>query len=90
MLGYLEQTPLYNACNFNFALLDNSNFSGTANVAASSTCNMTVLLTNISSFMCPSDPNVGQKQNNNSYCASYGATTTGLYNWSALSVAFCL
>jgi prepilin-type processing-associated H-X9-DG protein len=24
---------------------------------------------------------VGQKQNNNSYAASYGATTSGLYNW---------
>ena len=46
-------------------------------------CNQTALLTNLSMFMCPSDPNVGQKQNNNNYAASYGATTTGLYNWTA-------
>ena len=45
--------------------------------------NQTVLFTNLSMFMCPSDPNVGQKQNNNNYAASYGATTTGLYNWTA-------
>jgi prepilin-type processing-associated H-X9-DG protein len=81
MLGYLEQGPLYNACNFSWAVLDGSNFSGNANVAASSNYNQTVLFTNVSGFMCPSDPNVGQKQNNNSYAGSYGATTTGLYNW---------
>ena len=81
MLGYLEQGPLYNACNFSWAVLDGSNFSGQANVASDSDYNQTVLFTNLSMFMCPSDPNVGQKQNNNSYAASYGATTTGLYNW---------
>jgi prepilin-type N-terminal cleavage/methylation domain-containing protein/prepilin-type processing-associated H-X9-DG protein len=81
MLGYLEQGPLANACNYSWAVLDGSNFSGQANVAAASDYNQTVLFTNLSMFMCPSDPNVGQKQNNNSYAASYGATTTGLYNW---------
>ena len=81
MLGYLEQGPLYNACNFSWAVLNGSNFSGQANVASDSDYNQTVLFTNLSMFMCPSDPNVGQKQNNNSYAASYGATTTGLYNW---------
>ena len=83
MLSYLEQAPLYNSCNFSWAVLDTSNFSGQANVAASSNYNQTVLYTNLKAFMCPSDPNVGQKQNNNNYCASYGATTSGLYNWSA-------
>jgi prepilin-type N-terminal cleavage/methylation domain-containing protein/prepilin-type processing-associated H-X9-DG protein len=81
MLGYLEQAPLYNACNFSWAVLDASNFSGSANVAGASDCNQTVLFTNLSMFMCPSDPNVGQKQNNNSYAASYGATTSNMYNW---------
>src|SRR6516164_1480730 len=81
MLGYLDQGPIYNACNFSWAVLDGSNFSGQANVASDSGYNQTVLFTNLSMFMCPSDPNVGQKQNNNSYAASYGATTTGLYNW---------
>jgi prepilin-type N-terminal cleavage/methylation domain-containing protein/prepilin-type processing-associated H-X9-DG protein len=83
MLGYLEQGPLYNACNFSWAVLDTSNFSGTANVAASSNYNQTVLYTNLSGFMCPSDPNVGQRQNNNSYAASYGATTSNCYNWTS-------
>ncbi len=83
MLGYLEQTPLYNACNFSWAVLDTSNFTGAANVAASSNYNQTVLFTNIAGFMCPSDPNVGQKQNNNNYCASYGATTSNCYTWTS-------
>jgi len=83
MLGYLDQMPIYNASNFSIAVLDFSNFSGNANVAASSSINQTVLFTNLAIFMCPSDPNVGQRQNNNSYAASYGATTTGIYNWTS-------
>jgi prepilin-type N-terminal cleavage/methylation domain-containing protein/prepilin-type processing-associated H-X9-DG protein len=81
MLGYLDQQPLYNAANFSLALLDASVFSGNTNVTGYSNVNQTVLLTNLSMFMCPSDGNVGGKQNNNSYHASYGATTTGLYQW---------
>jgi prepilin-type N-terminal cleavage/methylation domain-containing protein/prepilin-type processing-associated H-X9-DG protein len=83
MLGYLEQGPLYNAANFNWAALCTDNIGTNLGDKAStnaSTINATVVYTNIASFMCPSDPNVGQ-QNNNSYAASYGATTTGLYNW---------
>jgi prepilin-type N-terminal cleavage/methylation domain-containing protein/prepilin-type processing-associated H-X9-DG protein len=83
MLGYLDQVPIYNACNFSWAVLDLSNFSGQANVAAASNYNQTVLFTNLSMFMCPSDPNVGQKQNNNSYSASYGATTSDCYTWTS-------
>jgi prepilin-type N-terminal cleavage/methylation domain-containing protein/prepilin-type processing-associated H-X9-DG protein len=82
MLGYLDQQPLYNASNFSWALLTQSEFSGGANVASFSAFNQTILFTNIGNFMCPSDPNVGQ-QNNNSYAASYGATTHGLYNWNS-------
>ena len=85
MLGYLEQGPLYNACNFSWAVLDGSNFSGSANVASASNFNQTVLFTNIASFMCPSDPNVGQRQNNNSYAASYGATTSNCYTWTTFT-----
>ena len=81
LLGYLDQQPLYNASNFSLALLDASIFSGSTDVTGFSNVNQTVLLTNLSLFMCPSDPNVGQKQNNNNYHASYGATTTGLYQW---------
>ncbi len=52
-------------------------------MAAASNYNQTVLYTNLSMFMCPSDPNVGQRQNNNSYAASYGATTSNCYNWTS-------
>ncbi len=83
MLGFLDQSPIYNSCNFSWAVLDTSNFSGSANVASSSNYNQTVLYTNLAIFMCPSDPNVGQRQNNNSYAASYGATTSGCYNWNS-------
>jgi prepilin-type N-terminal cleavage/methylation domain-containing protein/prepilin-type processing-associated H-X9-DG protein len=85
MLGYLEQQPLYNAANFSLALLDQSVFAGNTNVTQYSNVNGTVLLTNLQMFMCPSDGNVGQRQNNNSYHASYGATTTGLYQWTWVS-----
>jgi prepilin-type processing-associated H-X9-DG protein len=92
MLGYMEQGPLYNACNFSWAVLDGSNFGTAAGASAAasstlqgaSTYNLTVLYTNIASFVCPSDPFVGGgNQNNNSYSGSYGATTSGLYNWTA-------
>jgi prepilin-type N-terminal cleavage/methylation domain-containing protein len=85
MLGYLEQTPVYNSCNFSWAVLDASNFTGSSNVAAASNFNQTVLYTNIASFMCPSDPNVGQRQNNNNYAASYGATTSNCYTWTTFT-----
>ncbi len=83
MLGFLENQPLYNACNFSLAFVNTSVFSGSqsANSIGASNPNDTVLFTNLSSFMCPSDPNVGQ-QNNNNYHACYGATTAGLYSWS--------
>jgi prepilin-type N-terminal cleavage/methylation domain-containing protein/prepilin-type processing-associated H-X9-DG protein len=83
MLSYLEQSPLYNASNFSWAALSTDNIGTNLGDNASTNAasfNSTVVYTNIASFMCPSDPNVG-KQNNNSYAASYGATTTGLYNW---------
>jgi len=90
MLSYLEQGPLYSAANFSWAALctDNigTNVGGSASTGASN-FNATVVYTNIASFMCPSDPNVG-KQNNNSYAASYGATTDNMYNWGAGSGSF--
>jgi prepilin-type N-terminal cleavage/methylation domain-containing protein/prepilin-type processing-associated H-X9-DG protein len=61
MLPYLEQSPLYNAANFNLGVL------GVAQ-------NSTVYLTRIASFLCPSDPYAGQS-NINSYCGSMGAST---------------
>ena len=66
MLGYLEQTALYNAINFSWGI----NPYGDPCYQINSTVANTVL----NSFMCPSDPNVG-RPNINSYYASVGTTT---------------
>jgi prepilin-type processing-associated H-X9-DG protein len=81
MLGYLEQTPLYNACNFSVITKDNS--SGAA-------LNWTVFDARIASFLCPSSSLpigtndtfnfTGQKTGNN-YFASVGPTL----NWTGTS-----
>ena len=76
MSQYLEQGAVYSAMNFSHGptvQVDDSTFIVGPN-------NPTVLNMKVSTFMCPSDPNVGN-QNINSYAASYGATTTTLYNW---------
>jgi len=71
MLPYLEQSALYNACNFtwtSFIFPD-----GTGNGAQSAT-NLTVWHTKIASFMCPSDGEVGLN-NINSYQGNCGTGT---------------
>jgi prepilin-type N-terminal cleavage/methylation domain-containing protein/prepilin-type processing-associated H-X9-DG protein len=71
-LGYMEQTPIYNALNFSLAPFDNFNANTTGRDRV------------IKSYICPSDPNTGSGSfynNNNSYCASLGTTTDGLYDW---------
>jgi len=76
LAAYLEQTNVYSSINFSWGptvQVDDSTFVVGPN-------NPTVLNLKIASFMCPSDPNAGT-QNINSYAASYGATTTNLYNW---------
>ncbi|HEX8199658.1 MAG TPA: DUF1559 domain-containing protein [Isosphaeraceae bacterium] len=65
LLPYLEQNPLYNAINFNFAAEQDG---GSSNAA-----NRTVVLTVINGFLCPSDGNAG-RQNTNSYNASIGTS----------------
>jgi len=66
MLGYIDNTPLYNAINFSYACSD---VGGPAN------CNSTAYNTVLGIYQCPSDPWVGGKsQNLNSYMASYGTT----------------
>jgi len=68
LLGYMEQTPIYNALNFSWSPTHASN--GTAYRLI------------VNSFLCPSDPNVGAgKLNINSYAASFGTTTDGMYDW---------
>jgi prepilin-type N-terminal cleavage/methylation domain-containing protein/prepilin-type processing-associated H-X9-DG protein len=77
MSQYIEQGAVYSAMNFSHGptvQVDDSDFIVGPN-------NPTVLNMKVSTFMCPSDPNVGN-QNINSYAASYGATTTVLWNWS--------
>jgi prepilin-type N-terminal cleavage/methylation domain-containing protein/prepilin-type processing-associated H-X9-DG protein len=66
LLPYVEQSPLYNAANFNWACCYSS--------AQSDATNSTVYLTRITSFLCPSDGIAGQR-NINSYCGSVGAST---------------
>jgi prepilin-type N-terminal cleavage/methylation domain-containing protein/prepilin-type processing-associated H-X9-DG protein len=76
MLGYLEQTPLYNSINFAF---------GPQPVASYSNINDTARNALIASFLCPSDPNSGNGKTangqTNNYCASFGASTHSGYQW---------
>jgi prepilin-type processing-associated H-X9-DG protein len=67
LLGYLDQTPMYNAANFNWT-------PGAAGGMGGSALNSTVYNSVINSFLCPSDPNSGSLRNN-SYHASIGSTT---------------
>jgi prepilin-type N-terminal cleavage/methylation domain-containing protein/prepilin-type processing-associated H-X9-DG protein len=78
MLGYLEQTPLYNAANFSWAVAGSQ-----ANYIAFS-INSTSSLAIINSFICPSDgmspvdPSGSYKMwtgTTNNYFASLGTTT---------------
>src|SRR4051812_47847180 len=74
MLSYMEQSPLFNGCNFNY---------GPSFNAAWATANDTVVQSIVASFLCPSDPNVGSNRNySNSYAASVGTTTgASIYAW---------
>jgi prepilin-type processing-associated H-X9-DG protein len=63
MLGYLEQSQVYNAINFSLA----------CNATQNTTCQQTV----INVFLCPSDGNATKGNNWNSYVASQGTTAQG-------------
>jgi len=70
MLGYMEQTSIYNALNFSLAPYNHPGANDTGTIAV------------IKSYLCPSDGNAGGgRQNFNSYAASFGTTTDGLYDW---------
>jgi prepilin-type N-terminal cleavage/methylation domain-containing protein/prepilin-type processing-associated H-X9-DG protein len=62
LLPYVEQTPLYNAANFSWAIYTTPDF------------NSTVYNTRIGGFLCPSDAIAGQF-NTNSYYGSIGTST---------------
>jgi prepilin-type processing-associated H-X9-DG protein len=69
MLPYLEQKPLYDACNFSWA----------SDGGGGSDCNLTVRNTIIKAFLCPSDPLSGTNRQNN-YFGSTGTTTTTMFD----------
>jgi prepilin-type N-terminal cleavage/methylation domain-containing protein len=66
ILGFLGESTLYNALNFNFGI-DASSVGGPAQ--------STVYLSRVRGYLCPSDPNAGVSQMN-SYYDSVGTTTT--------------
>ena len=82
MLGYLEQTPLYNAINFAWAPLASN---GAVTTGTEITAfNHTVTHTLINSFVCPSDAYCGPGQQNfNDYASCFGTTGLPLYTWNA-------
>jgi len=67
LLPYMEQAPIYNSINFNFA----------GGYAIGGDVNRTAWTLRVSSFLCPSDGLAGQG-NTNSYYASVGTST---YDW---------
>jgi prepilin-type N-terminal cleavage/methylation domain-containing protein/prepilin-type processing-associated H-X9-DG protein len=67
MLPYLEQSPIYNALDFQFGAEYDLGM------------NTTGVLTIVSSFLCPSDPNASKRMNTNSYYASMGTTTDYMF-----------
>ncbi|MGE3820439.1 MAG: DUF1559 domain-containing protein, partial [Isosphaeraceae bacterium] len=68
LLPYLEQSPLYDAINFDFAP------EGFASDLAAAV-NRTAHNASVSAFLCPSDPDAGGGRNLNSYHGCYGTTT---------------
>ncbi len=81
MLGYLEQTPLYNAINFSWGpLATGGGGTGTSDTGGPNT---TATHTLITSFVCPSDTYAGGgHQNINDYASCFGTTGLPLYTWS--------
>ncbi len=92
LLGYLGETPLFNAINFNWGMY------------TSHTCGpiqSTVYTSRVSEFLCPSDGNAGVT-NLNSYYDSFGTTTvtavtqtttgsTGLFTfWQSYGLQNCI
>ena len=74
MLPYLEQSSMFNSCNFKIGNNEGANFY----------INSTVTLSRVQGYLCPSDayagmgpPNLGNvnTSNDNSYVGSQGTTT---------------
>jgi len=69
LLGYMEQTAIYNAINFSYA----PEWSGNPAYAINSTAYLSV----INTYLCPSDGNAGKNGFINSYAASEGTSSVG-------------
>jgi prepilin-type N-terminal cleavage/methylation domain-containing protein/prepilin-type processing-associated H-X9-DG protein len=69
LLPYMEQSPIFNACNFSWApeWANNQGYM----------TNSTAYLTKINNFLCPSDSYAGSGGFINSYAASTGTSTIG-------------
>jgi prepilin-type N-terminal cleavage/methylation domain-containing protein/prepilin-type processing-associated H-X9-DG protein len=83
MLAQMGQVPLYNAINWNW---------GTGDTVGQSTAyaiNSTVIITQVNSYLCPSDPNATQSEiagtgtANNCYFGCTGTTTDFLLTFAA-------
>ena len=68
LLGFTEQTPLYNAANFNLAVWH------ATRTPLGYAANLTVFNTVVTQYLCPTDPDAG-RSNTNSYFASVGPNT---------------
>lgn len=68
LLGFTEQTQLYNAANFNFAVWHRGR------TPMGYAANLTVFNSKVAQYLCPSDGQAG-KSNTNSYFASVGPNT---------------
>jgi prepilin-type N-terminal cleavage/methylation domain-containing protein/prepilin-type processing-associated H-X9-DG protein len=89
MLGFLDQQPLYNACNFSWDVWENFGYG----------INSTVVNAHLAVFICPSDgltaTNAAWNGDNNNYMGCMGTATnpwtlqgTGIFsNYSAFTIA---
>ncbi len=76
MLSYLEQQPLYNACNFNW----------TVSWGAGQYYNYTVYNSNLNVFICPSDGKTAQISSNDiNNCNYFGSMGTTTQPWATTS-----
>ena len=70
LLPYVEQTPLYNAINFNFAPEINDTVAHPVHA--------TIYKWVVNSFLCPSDPNIGRFSTNSySFCIGVSSSVGG-------------
>src|SRR5262245_7150412 len=84
LLPFLEQTQVYNAINFNWACED-------SNTTLPYVSNSTGTNAKIAAFCCPSDPNAGVPDHNNTANTNnyYGCVGTTM-NWSQVSTSTAL